>query len=184
MEAGKFRNGSIFRMEGSTYVVLEYSHIQQPRLAPFVRAKIKNVETGAVQEKRFNVGDYFDDVELTRRQMQFSYNVDTIYTFMDSETFDQVDVDANLVKDAMQYHTDGASYTFTLLDDKVIGVTPETFVILTVTETEPSVAGDTARSAMKNAKLESGITVKVPMFVNNGDRIKVDTRNGTYAERA
>lgn len=184
MEAGKFRNGSIFKMEGAAYQVVEYAHIQQPRLAPFVRAKIKNLETGAVQEKRFNVSDYFEEVDLNRRQMQFSYNVDKVYTFMDAETFDQIDVNQSLVQDALQYHTDGAVYTFTMIDDKVISITPETFVVLAVTQTEPSVAGDTARSAMKNATLESGLVIKVPMFVNSGDKVKVDTRTATYAERA
>ena len=174
----------MFKMDGASWLVVDYSHIQQPRLAPFVRAKIKNIETGAVQEKRFDVGEYFEEVELERRTMQFSYNVDKVYSFMDAETFDQIDVDEELAKDAMQYHTDGATYTFVMLDEKVIAITPETFVILTVLETEPSVAGDTARNALKNAKLESGISIKVPMFVNNGDKIKVDTRDASYSERA
>lgn len=184
MEAGKFRSGTIFKMDGAAFQVVEYSHIQQPRLAPFVRAKIKNIENGAVQEKRFNVSDYFEEVALTYRQMQFSYNVDNVYTFMDNETFEQYDVDFSICKDAMQYHTDGTDYTVTFLDEKIISITAPTFVVLTVINTEPSVAGDTARNAMKNAELESGISVRVPMFVNNGDRVKVDTRNATYVERA
>jgi len=103
---------------------------------------------------------------------------------MDPNTFDQVDVDYELVKNAMQYHTEGNIYSFTMLEDKIIEVTPPTFVVLTVTNTDRSVAGDTARNALKNATLESGLTIKVPMFVNNGDKLRIDTRDGTYVERA
>ena len=184
MEAGKFRAGTLFKMEGHFYRVVEAQNIQQPRMAAFVRAKIKNIETGAVQEKRFNVGDHFPDVDMTRRQMQFLYNEDKVYYFMDPETFEQEPVDKALVEDALLYHADGTTYTFESADGKLISVTPPTFVVLTITECAPSVAGDTARNALKNATLESGLEIKVPMFVNNGDKVKVDTRDGTYVERA
>lgn len=184
MQAGDFRAGSIFKMENNFYQVVESQHIQQPRMAAFVRAKIKNLETGAVQEKRFNVSDVFPNVSLTRTEMQFLYNEGKVYHFMDGETFEQMAVDEKMVSDAMQFNTEGMLYTFTFADEKLISVTAPTFVIMTVTECPPAVAGDTARSALKNATLESGMTVKVPMFVNNGDRVKVDTRTGTYVERA
>ncbi|MCL2755700.1 MAG: elongation factor P [Firmicutes bacterium] len=184
MNAGDFRAGSIFKMENQFYQVVESQHIQQPRMAAFVRAKIKNLETGASQEKRFNVGDHFPDVSLTRREMQFLYNEDTVYHFMEAETFEQVAVDQRLVEDAMQYATDGVLFTFTYADEKLLAVSPPTFVVLVVTESPPAAAGDTARAALKNATLETGIVVKVPMFVNTGDKIKVDTRTGAYVERA
>ena len=184
MQAGDFRGGSIFKMDGNFYQVVEYQHIQQPRLAPFVRAKIRNMETGAQQEKRFNVGDRFPDVRLTRREMQFLFNEDKVYHFMDAETFDQIPVDEGMVSDAMQYNVDGITFTFTYADEKLIGVTAPTFVVMAIVECPPAVAGDTARSALKNATLESGMVVKVPMFVNQGDKVKIDTRTGTYVERA
>jgi len=184
MEAGKFRAGTLFKMEGAFYKVVESQNVQQPRMAAFVRAKIKNIETGAVQEKRFNVGDHFPDVDMTRRQMQFLYNDGSVYYFMDPETYEQTPIDGSMVEEALQYHTDGTLYTFDMADGKIINVAPPTFVALTVTECAPSVAGDTARNALKTAKLESGIEIKVPMFINSGDKVKVDTRTGTYSERA
>ena len=184
MQAGDFRAGSIFKMEGNFYQVVESQHIQQPRMAAFVRAKIRNLENGTVQEKRFNVSDVFPNVSLTRREMQFLYSEGKVYHFMDAETFEQTAVDSAMVEDAMQYNTDGILFTFTYADEKLIGVAAPTFVVLTVSECPPAVAGDTARAALKNATMETGIIVKVPMFVNSGDRIKVDTRTGTYAERA
>ena len=184
MTAGDFRTGSIFKMEGNFYQVVESVQVQQPRLASFVRAKIRNMETGALQEKRFNVGDFFPDVDLRRQEMQFLYNEGKVYHFMDAITFDQVPVDEAMVKDAMVYSSDGMTFTFTYADDKLIGVSPPTFVVMKVEECPPAVAGDTARSALKNATLEGGLVIKVPMFVNSGDRVKVDTRTGTYVERA
>ena len=184
MIAGDFRPGSIFKMDNYFYQVVESQHIQQPRMAAFVRAKIKNLETSAVQEKRFNTGDHFPDVSLTRREMTFLYNEGKVYHFMDAETFEQIPVDEKMVADAMVYNTEGIAYTFTFADDKLIAVSPPTFVIMTVTEAPPAAAGDTARAALKNATLESGMVIKVPMFVNTGDKVKVDTRTGTYAERA
>ena len=184
MTAGDFRAGSIFKMEGNFYQVVESAHIQQPRMAAFVRAKIRNLETGGVQEKRFNVGEHFPDVDLTRKDMTFLYSEGKIYHFMEAETYEQVAVDERMVSDAMVYNTEGVVFTFTFADDKLIQVTPPTFVVMTVAECPPAVAGDTARAALKNATLESGLVVKVPMFVNSGDKIKIDTRTGSYSERA
>jgi len=184
MKAGDFRSGTIFKMDNVFYQVVEYQRVQQPRLAPFVRAKLKNMENGATQEKRFNVDDYFPEVSFTRTEMQFLYNEDKVYHFMNAETFDQIAVDEAMVTDAMQFAVDGVLFTFTYADEKLIAVLPPTFVVMTIIECPPAVAGDTARAALKNATLETGIVVKVPMFVNTGDKVKVDTRNGTYVERA
>jgi len=183
MEAGKFRAGTIFKMEGSFYRVIEQQLIQQPRMVAFVRAKIKNIETGAVQEKRFNTGDHFPDVDMSWKPMQFLYNEDSVYYFMDPETFEQIPVNKSMVEDAMKYHSDDITYTFESVDGKLLNVSPPTFVTMTIVECPPSVAGDTARAALKNATLETGIEIKVPMFVNNGDKVKVDTRDGSYVER-
>ena len=186
MRAKDFRTNSIFKMEGNFYRVIETATIQQPRMVAFVRARIKNLETGAVQEKRFNTDDIFPNVDMTRKEMQFSYEDGGLFYFMDLETCDLVPVNRDMCEDALRYNTDAneINYTFEFADGKLLNISPPTFVVLTVTHTEPAVAGDTARSAMKNAKLESGLEIKVPMFVANGDRVKVDTRDGTYEERA
>jgi len=184
MYAGDFRAGSIFKDGHIFFQVVESQHIQQPRMAAFVRAKIKNLETGAVQERRFNTGDHFPDVSLTRKEFTFLYNEDNIFHFMEQETFEQVAVDQVLVVDAMKYNSEGVVFTFTFADDKLIAVNPPTFVIMEIIESPPSVAGDTARAALKNATLEGGLVIKVPMFVNTGDKVKVDTRTCSYVERA
>ena len=184
MVAGDFRAGHIFKMDNAYWYVISSTHVQQPRMAAFVRAKIKNLETGAVQEKRFNTGEHFPDVDFGRKEMQFLYNDGSVYHFMHPETFEQEAISENLVKDALAYNVDGVLFTFTTADDRLISVTPPTFVVMTVVECPPAVAGDTARNAMKTATVEGGLEVKVPMFVNSGDKIKVDTRDGTYVERA
>ena len=184
MTAGDFRTGSIFKMEGNFYQVVESTHVQQPRMAAFVRAKIRNLETGGQQEKRFNVSDHFPNVALTRKDLQFLYNEGKVYHFMETDTFEQVAVDEKLVVDAMRFNTEGVLFTFTYADDKLLTVTAPTFVVMTITECPPATPGDTARAALKTATLESGLTVKVPMFVNNGDRVKIDTRTTSYVERA
>ena len=185
MKAGDFKANSIFKMEGNFYKVVESQKIQQPRLAAFVRARIKNIETGAVQEKRFNTDDIFPDVEITRKEMQFSYPDDNLFYFVDTETWEPVPVNKDMAEEALLYNNEANEtiYTFDYADGKLIGINPPTFVVLRVTETEPSVSGDTARNALKNATLESGLVVKVQMFINNGDRVKVDTRTATYVER-
>ncbi|MCL2850762.1 MAG: elongation factor P [Firmicutes bacterium] len=184
MTAGEFKPGSIFKMDDVFWTVVSSTRVQQPRMVAFVRAMLKNLETGQSVEKRFNTGDHFPDVALTRVSMQFLYNEGSVYHFMNPETFDQIPVDEVKVSDAMKYNTEGVLFTFVYADEKLLSVTPPTFVVMEVVEAPPATAGDTARSALKNAKLETGIEVKVPMFVNTGDKIKVDTRTGEYAERA
>jgi len=184
MTAGEFRPGSIFKMDDVFWTVVSAQRVQQPRMVAFVRAMLKNLETGANMEKRFNTGDHFPDVALTRVSMQFLYNEGSVYHFMNPETFDQIPVDEVKVADAMKYNTEGVLFTFVYADEKLLSVTAPTFVVMEVIEAPPATAGDTARSALKNAKVETGIEVKVPMFVNTGDKIKVDTRTGEYAERA
>jgi elongation factor P len=186
MKAADFRANSLFKMDGSFYRVVESQRVQQPRMAAFVRAKIKNIETGAVQEKRFNTGDIFPDIEITKREMQFSYADGDLYYFVDTETWEPVPVNRSMAQDALLYNNEANEtlYTFDYADGKLLGINPPTFVVLTVTETEPSVAGDTARNAMINAVLESGLNIKVQMFVNVGDKVRVDTRTASYVERA
>ena len=186
MKASEFRANSIFKMEGRIYRVIDSQRVQQPRMAAFVRAKIKDIENGAMQEKRFNTDDMFPDVEITRREMQFSYPDGDIFYFVDTETWEPVPVNRAMAEEALIFNNEANEtlYNFEYADGtKLLGIIPPTFVTLRVVETEPSVAGDTARSAMKNAKLESGLVIKVQMFINTGDKVRVDTRTSTYVDR-
>lgn len=175
----------MFLMDGKIFRVVECQKVQQPRLAAFMRAKIKNVKNGAVQEINFKPNESFDDVEITKRYFKFSYADDDLYYFMEEETFEMLPVNKNVAADALLYNTEEnpTVFTFEYANGDLLGIIPPTFVILKVVETDPSVAGDTARNALKSAKLESGLVVKVQMFINNGDRVKIDTRTGEYVER-
>ena len=186
MRAGEFKSGSIFVMDGHNYRVVSCQQVQQPRLAAFMRAKIKNIETGAVQERNFKMGDTFDDLEITQRFMKFSYADGDLLYFTEEETWESVPVSAADAKDAMLYNTeegDGTVFTFEYANGKLMNINPPTFVVLRVVETAPAIAGDTARNALKTAKLESGLEVKVQMFISIGDKVRIDTRTGEYCER-
>ena len=180
-----FKSGTLFVMDGHFFRVIECQQVQQPRLAAFMRAKIKNITTGAVQERNFKPNENFEDVQIERRQFKFSYQDGDLCYFMEEETFEMEPVQSKDAKDALKYNTedDPCVYTFEYANGKLLAINPPTFVVLRVVETDPSVAGDTARNALKNAKLESGITVKVQMFINTGDRVKIDTRTGEYVGR-
>lgn len=177
--------GTLFKMDGKFYTVVECQKVQQPRLAAFMRAKIKNLENGAVQEINFKPNESFDDVEVTKRMMKFSYADGDLYHFTEEETWEDECVPAALAKDALKYDNEAEPIIYTLeyINGKLARVIPPTFVILKVIHTDPAVAGDTARTALKNAELESGLVIKVQMFIKNGDRVKVDTRTGEYVER-
>jgi elongation factor P len=184
MNANELRPGRIFKMDGAIYQVVDYEFRQQPRLEASIKAKIKNIVTGAISEENFKGNPNLEEVAAEKKEMQFSYQDGDIYYFMDPETFETVPVNSELCADAVKYDSEGILYTFNTLDGNLFEVTPPTFVILEVMDTEPSVAGDTARNALKNAFLQGGITVKVPMFINNGDKVRVDTRTATYMDRA
>jgi len=187
MKAGDLKSGTLFKMDGKFFRVVECQKVQQPRLAAFLRAKIKNIETGAVQEINFKMVETFEDVEVERRYLKFSYADGDLYYFIEEETWESVPVSAKDAKEALLYNSEeegGTIYTFEYANGKLLSISPPTFVVLRVTETEPSVPGDTARNALKNATLDSGLVVRVQMFVNTGDKIKVDTRTGEYVERA
>ena len=156
MKSTEFKANTLFKMDGHFYRVIECQMVQQPRLAAFMRARIKNIETGAVQERNFKPSEAYDEVEITRRYMKFSYIDGDLYYFMEEETFEMEPIDAKMAKDAMLYNSeegDGTVFTFEYADGKLMGIIPPTFVVLHVTDTAPAVAGDTARNALKNATL-------------------------------
>ena len=181
--AGDFRKGVTFEMDGAIYLVVDFLHVKPGKGSPFVRAKIKNIVTGQVQERTFNPSDKFKVAAIEKKEMQYLYNEGGLYYFMDMETYDQIPLNKSQVEDALNFITENMMATLQFYNGEAFSVEPPTFVELTVTECEPGIQGDTSKAGYKPAKLETGYTLSVPLFVNQGDRIRVDTRDGSYMER-
>ena len=181
--AGDFRNGATFEMDGGVFQVVEFQHVKPGKGAAFVRTKFKNVITGAVVEKSFNPTEKFPTAFIERKEMEYSYNDGDLYYFMDPETYDQLPINASDLGDNFKFVKEGMVCRILSYKGNVFGIEPPTFVELLVTATEPGVRGDTATNVTKPATLETGVEVRVPIFVNEGDVIRVDTRTGEYMER-
>jgi len=184
ISASDFRNGVTFEMDGKVMQVVEFQHVKPGKGAAFVRTKVKNVITGAVVETSFNPSDKFENAYVERKEMEYSYSDGDLYYFMNMETYELEPLDSSLLGDNFRFMLENMTCTVMSYKGKVFSVDPPNFVELAVTETDPGFKGDTATNVMKPATLESGAEVKVPLFINVGDRIKVDTRSGEYIERA
>jgi len=184
ISAGDFRNGVTFEYDGKVMQVIEFQHVKPGKGAAFVRAKIKNVITGGIVETSFNPSDKFENAFVERREMEYSYQDGNLYYFMNNETYELEPIDGDLLGPSFRFVLENMPCTVSSYKGKVFAVEPPNFVELEVTEADPGVKGDTATNVTKPAKLESGAEVKVPLFINPGDRIKVDTRTGDYVERA
>ena len=184
VSAGDFRNGVTFDLDGNVFQVIYFQHVKPGKGAAFVRTKIKNVMTGAVVERTFNPSDKMPKAHIERRNMMYSYNDGELYYFMDNETFEQLPIDAHLLEDSLPYIKENMTVTVLSYNGNVFGVEPPNFVELLIVETEPGFKGDTAQGATKPAKLETGYTVYVPLFIGEGETVKVDTRTGEYMGRA
>ena len=182
--AGEFRNGKVFEMEGKYYQVVEFQHVKPGKGAAFVRTKMKNVVTGGVTETSFNPTAKFEEVAIERKNMEYSYNDGDLYYFMDMETYEQQPIDKSKLGPAFQFVKENMEVKVLSYKGNVFGVEPPNFVELEVTETDPGFKGDTATNATKPATLETGAEIKVPLFINQGDMIRIDTRTGEYMERA
>ncbi|MCQ2423606.1 MAG: elongation factor P [Clostridia bacterium] len=183
--AGSFKNGITFDMgDGVVWQVVEFQHVKPGKGAAFVRTKMKNVKTGAVIERSFNPEDKFDYAYIERKDMQYSYDDGDLYHFMDTETWEETLVPHSIVPDNFKFVKEEMICTLKSYKGEVFSVDPPMFVELTITNTEPGVQGNTATSALKNAVLETGAEIKVPMFINEGETIKIDTRTGEYLGRA
>ncbi len=182
--ASDFRNGKTFEYEGKPVVVVEFQHVKPGKGAAFVRTKMKNLITGAVTETSFNPTAKFEEATVERREMEFLYESDGLYYFMDPETYDQVPIGKDNLGDSFKFVKENMPCTISSYKGNVFAVDPPNFVELEVTETDPGFAGNTATNTLKPATLETGAEVKVPLFINPGDRIKLDTRTGEYLERA
>lgn len=181
--AGDFRNGVTFDMDGSVMQVIEFQHVKPGKGAAFVRTKLRNVITGAVIEKTFNPTDKYPPAHIERREMEYLYSDGELYYFMDNETYEQTPLNADILGDGFKFVKENTTCKILSYQGNVFGVEPPMFMELTVTEAEPGVKGDTATGATKPVTLETGVQIKVPLFVNEGDVVKVDTRTGEYLER-
>jgi len=183
ISAGEFRNGITFEMEGNVYQVIEFQHVKPGKGAAFVRTKLKNVITGGVVEKTFRPTEKMPKAHIDRKDMQYLYNDGGLYYFMDQETYEQLPLNESQLGDALKFVKENMIVKILSYKGSVFGVEPPTFVELEVTHTEPGFKGDTATGATKPATLETGATINVPLFINQGDIIRVDTRTGEYMER-
>ena len=181
--AGDFRNGVTFEMEGKVYQVIEFQHVKPGKGAAFVRTKYKDVVSGATREASFNPTAKFETVQVERRELQYLYNDGELYYFMDMESYEKIPVDSHKLGDKFNFVKENEMCKLSSIKGEVFAVDPPTFVDLYITETEPGVRGDTATNVTKAATLETGAVVRVPIFINEGDLIRIDTRVGEYLER-
>jgi len=181
--SGELRKGLTIELEGKLYQVIDYQHIKMKRTA-LIRLKLYDIRAGHTIERTFQSSEKFTRARLDYRSMQYLYNDGNLYYFMDEENFEQVSLDSNQLGDAINYLKEGMSLQISSYQGELVGVELPTAVELQVIETGPGFKGDTATAGNKPAKLETGITIQVPLFINQGDTIKVDTRDGSYLERA
>ena len=182
--AGDFRNGVTFDMDGQVFQIVEFQHVKPGKGAAFVRTKIRDVINGSVVEKTFSPTDKYPTAFIERKDMEFSYEDGGLYYFMDSETYDMIPVDASNLSDNFKFVKENMTCKILSYKGNVFGVEPPTFVTLKVTQTDPGFAGNTATNATKPATLETGAEIKVPLFIDEGEEINIDTRTGEYLSRA
>ena len=176
--ASDFRKGITFEMNGEPHVVLDFQHVKPGKGAAFVRTKYRNILTGATREEAFNPNDKFPKAHIETKQMQYLYNDGELYYFMDVDTYDQVPLAADLVQEAVKYIRENDMATVKFYKEAAFDVEAPNFVDLEVIETEPGVKGDTATNVTKAATVETGAVIQVPIFINEGERIQIDTRSG------
>ena len=184
ISAGEFRKGVTFEMNGEPHVVVDFQHVKPGKGAAFVRTKYKNILTGATREEAFNPNDKFPKAHIETKQMQYLYNDGELYYFMDQETYDQIPLTYDLVEDAIKYIRENDTATVKFYKDNAFTVEAPNFVDLEVTETEPGVKGDTATNVTKAATVETGAVIQVPIFINEGEKIQIDTRTGDSLGRS
>ena len=183
VDTTEFRKGLRIIQDNEPFTIVEFQHVKPGKGGAFVRTRLKSLITGNVLDKTFRSGDKAEVPDVEEKQMQFLYKEGTQYHFMDEATYDQIFIEEENLGDAKNYLKDGMVITVLFYKGRTIGVDIQNFVILTITQTEPGIKGDTAQNATKPAILETGYMVQVPLFVEEGDRVKVDTRTGQYIER-
>jgi elongation factor P len=181
--AGDFRKGVTFEKDGQPCLIVDFQHVKPGKGAAFVRTKYRNLKTGAIREEAFNPSDKFPKAHIDTRQMQYLYNDGELYYFMDEETYDQVPLNYEQVEDAIKFLKENEVATIRFYQGQAFQVEAPNFAELEVVETEPGIKGDTASNVTKAATVETGAVVQVPLFINQGDKIKIDTRTGEYLSR-
>ena len=184
ISSNDFRPGVTIEIDNQVWQGVDFQHVKPGKGAAFVRAKIKNLQTGAVIERTFNAGEKLPKAQVDRRPMQYLYADGDSFNFMDTETYDQVMLTKDQLTEALNFLKENMEITVLFFNGTIIGVELPNSVDLTVVETDPGIRGDTATGGTKPAKLETGYVVKVPMFINEGDVLRIDTRSGAYIERA
>ncbi|WP_444660072.1 elongation factor P [Caproiciproducens sp. R2] len=184
ISAGDFRNGVTFEMDGNVVSIIEFQHVKPGKGAAFVRTKIRNVITGSVTERTFNPNDKYPAAYIERKDMQYLYNDGDLYYFMDLETFEQTPINHSVLSDNFKFVLENMTCKVLSYKGNVFGVEPPNFVELEITKTDPGFKGNTATNALKPATVETGAEINVPLFIEEGERIRIDTRTGEYMERA
>lgn len=184
VSAGDFKKGITMVYNNSVYQIVDFQHVKPGKGAAFVRTKIKDVINGAVIEKTFNPSEKFERAHIETKDMEYLYNDGSLYYFMDNETYEQIPLNHDTVKNALKYLAENAIATIRFFKEKAFSVEAPNFVVLEITETDPGFKGDTASAGTKPATLETGAIVNVPLFVNKGECIRIDTRTDSYMERA
>ena len=184
LSAGEFRNGVTIELEGNIYTIIEFQHVKPGKGAAFVRTKLKNIIDGGVIERTFRPTEKVDRAHIDRKDMEYLYNDGDLFYFMDTETYEQIGLNKDQLGDALRFVKENEKVKILSHNGEVFGVEPPSFVELEVTHTEPGIKGDTATNVMKPATLETGATINVPLFINIGSKIKIDTRTGEYLGRA
>mgnify|MGYP001179547371 FL=1 len=183
VSAGDFKKGLTIEIDGQVWVVVDFQHVKPGKGAAFVRTKLKNIMQGNVLERTFSPTDKFPKAHVETKSMEYLYSDGELYYFMDQETYEQIPLNHSQVEDALNYIKENMPVTIKFFKGQAFSVEPPNFVELVVTETEPGFKGDTATAGSKPAILETGAKIMVPLFVNQGDKIRVDTRTGEYMER-
>ena len=182
-DTGDFRNGMILKLDGEFYSIVEFLHVKPGKGGAFIRTKLKQIPEGYVIDKTFRAGERIEEIRVERRTYQYLYNTDDLYYMMEMETYEQIPLPKSLVADSLPYLKENMNISVLMNGEKPIAVELPLFVELAVTDTEPGVRGDTAQGGSKTAKLETGAVVNVPLFIEVGDVLKIDTRDGRYIER-
>ena len=184
ISAGDFRNGVTIELEGNIYQIIEFQHVKPGKGAAFVRTKLKNIKNGGVTETSFRPTEKFPAARIDRKDMQYLYNDGDLYYFMDLDSYEQVPIGKDLIGENFKFVKEEMICKIHSYQEKPFAVEPPMFVELEVTDCEPGVRGDTATGASKTATVETGATIRVPLFINTGDKIRIDTRTSEYLERA
>lgn len=183
ISASEFRKGATFELDGQVFTIVDFQHVKPGKGAAFVRTKLKNVVTGGVVERTFNPTEKYPEAIIERKEMQYLYNDGELYYFMDMVSYDQIPLNHEKVEETIKYLKENMFAIIKFYKGEAFSVEPPNFVELEIVETEPGLKGDTATNVLKPATVETGATFNVPLFINTGDKIKIDTRSGEYMSR-